>query len=86
MATCDTIISGVVAITVPSGLVTIAEPSGVADITVPDGAVTIASPSGLVAIVSPDGADFNVYNASEALLDEEGNPTLDELACSIKEE
>jgi len=59
MPTCDTIVSGVVVITVP------------------DGAVTITL---------PDGSDFNLYNAFSAILDEDGNPILDELACSIIEE
>lgn len=59
MATCDTIVSGVVSITATSGV---------------------------VSITAPDSTLFSVYKASDILLDEEGNPILDELSCSIQEE
>ena len=54
--------------------------------TIVSGVVTITATSGVVSIVAPDSTLFAVYKASDILLDEEGNPILDELSCSIQEE
>lgn len=54
--------------------------------TIISGVVSIAAISGVVSITAPDSTSFTVYKASDIIFDEDGNPILDTLSCSIQEE
>lgn len=41
---------------------------------------------GTVTLALPDHGEFRLFGASDVMLDEEGNPILDETACAIQEE